>query len=421
MGYEYTKIGPDQGNVNFGTELIYSIPQYGDFFADMVLRFQFQGLTATAGNRVFCADYLGHRVVQRVRFEVNQSFLDEYDYDAYNFHYNFTVTEDRKVSWLRMIGQEVPTPAYLTQDPGVDNYREVKNIVSGYQTPKAAHPNIDIWVPLILWFNKDARLAIPSMAIPYGQRFIRVLLATPDLLFAATPAVNGFVAPSIITADLYINNIFVNPDVLDLFIRRVGFSLIRVHRYQKTLVQEGVGSIKLDQLKYPVETLYFGARMTANDASLSNWYRMSLVTTETIPYPVAVPNPVPLPLYLLQFGEASWKHDNQVLDTVVFQTKGIELYRRFDTTFHNKYLPYISGTGAIRSPDQEFMYMAVFSMFTGIYQPSGHINLSRTREFYIEYTSSVISAIANATIIVYAVCINFLLIAEGQAALRYNT
>jgi len=416
------KIGPDQGNINFGTELIYSIPQYGDFFADMVLRFQFQGLEATAGNRCFCADFLGHRVVQRVRFEVNQSFLDEYDYDAYNFHYNFTVTEDRKVSWQRMVGQEIPTPALLTQNQGVDEYREVKMIANGYQTPKAAHPLIDIWVPLILWFNQDARLAIPSMAIPYGQRFIRVLLATPGMLFGATPAANGYVTPTILTADLYTNNIFVNPDILDLFIRRVGFSLIRVHRYQRTLVEEGVGSIKLDQLKYPVETLYFGARMIANDTSLSNWYRMSLVTTDVISYPVAVPNPgIPPPINLLQFSDAVWKHDNQILQTVLFQTKGVVLYRQFDTPFHNKYLPYISATGAIRSPDQEYMYMAVFSMFTGIYQPSGHINLSRTREFYIEYTSNVISSIANANIIVYAVCINFLLIAEGQAALRYNT
>lgn len=420
IGLEYTKIGPDQGNVTFGQELIYSIPQYGDFFADMVLHFTMTGFQATAGNQCFCADFIGHRMVQRARFEVNQSFLDQYDYDIYNFHYNFTVTEDRKRSWLRMVGQEVPTPAYLTQSP-TDEYREVKMIVNGYQTPKAAHPVIDLWVPLLFWFNKDARLAIPSLAIPYGQRFIKILLATPELLFGATPAPGGYITPVITNADLYINNIFVNPDILDLFIKRIGFALIRVHRYQKNIVNVNQDSIKLDQLKFPVETIYFGCRMQANYASLQDWYRFSLVIPQFISYPVSVANPAPPPLHLQQFANAEWKQEVRILDTALFQTKGVILYREFPTEFHNKYLPYISAIGAIRSPDQEHMYMATFSFFTGIYQPSGHINLSRTREFYIQYSSSVLSVIAPGELTVIAVCINFLLIAEGQAALRYNT
>lgn len=106
------------------------------------------------------------------------------------------------------------------------------------------------------WFNKDARLSIPSVSIPYGQRFITIeiesqanlVFAAPGNLFlrtifervnTSTGAVGGNIvkdaedsiqrfvtyAPvlasnsaidttqTITNMELYINNIFVNPEV----------------------------------------------------------------------------------------------------------------------------------------------------------------------------------------------------------------
>jgi hypothetical protein len=422
VGYEYTNI-PPQSPIGYGHELIYSIPQYGDFFSDMVLNFQLTNLNATAGNFVRCADYLGTRLVQLCRFEVNNNFLDQYGPDESMMHYNFFVSEDKRVSWMRMVGQEVPTPAYLNQNPGVNQQREQKMIVNGNQTPQPSKALIDLWVPLLFWFNVDPRLAIPSVAIPYGQRFIHVTLATPEMLFAGDPALTGFIPPAITVANLYINNIFLNPDIHDIFIKRVGFQLIRVHLNQTTQINQPLDQIKLDSLKYPIEMLYVGCRPMVNNSSIEDWHRFSIVTDNLIAYPVVVPTglPPPAPIYDLEVGFATWKTTAATLTNIGIQTKGVSLYDDANPVeFYNKYLPYILGNGHIRSPDQDTLYLITFQLYPGIMQPSGHINLSRTREFYIDYQSANVSSILICQLVVIAVAINFLLIGFGTAVLRYN-
>lgn len=99
--------------------------------------------------------------------------------------------------WKRLVGQEVPVDAYtnimgmastpnapaavanLTDVNGAavtssyvnstDTARRFSQIVNGPQTPKATQPALNMWIPLIFWFNKDPRLSIASVSIPYGK------------------------------------------------------------------------------------------------------------------------------------------------------------------------------------------------------------------------------------------------------------
>ena len=78
----------------------------------------------------------------------------------------------------------------------------------------------EMLIPLLFWCNKDIRLAVPSVAIPYGQRFIKVKLASGDKLVNLVPrgANAGLWSDANIggslnydgmlrTVELYINNI----------------------------------------------------------------------------------------------------------------------------------------------------------------------------------------------------------------------
>jgi len=429
IGFEYNKIGVQEGSANFGQEITFSIPQFGDFFHDMVLNVSLSGLAAgVTSTQARYAEFLGHRFMKRTRFEVNANNLDEYSSDVYNFHYQFAVPNAKRHAWKQCVGQETPQDAYLTQDPLVDEYRELKQIVNGPQTPKAAHslnapiePDVDMWIPLLFWFNKDPRLSIPSVSIPYGQRFIKILIANVDEICEGTPTTD-FTAPQITVCELYINNIFVNPEIHDIFIKRIGFSLIRVHREEKVGLDGATGDIKLDQLKFPVETLFVGVRPTINASSIEDWHRYHFVTNQQIVYPVAVPNPgIPPPTHVLAFAPASWKTATPAINTISIETVGVELWRVIPAKFFNTYIPYGYGGFNISSPEDPGVYMLPFNLYPGSYQPSGHINLSTTREFYLNYTSSQITNVATATLAVLAIAINFLLISSGSATLRYNT
>lgn len=427
MAYEYDRIGTQEGLPQFGSTVSFSIPQFGDFFADMCVHIVLEGFTATVpGDQVQYCEFLGHRLMKNTEFEVNRNILDEYDSDVYNFHYNFFVPEHKRKNWLRNVGQEVPKKAVLTQNLGVDPYREQKWILDGPQTPKTSHPFVELWMPLLFWFNRDPRLAIPSVSIPYGQRYITVEIAQlSEVCFGINNGGGGaFIPPRITQFELFINNLFVNPEIHDIFIKRVGFSLIRVHKFERRGLTSNQDSILLDNLRWPVETLYFGVKPTINTAlpaSQANWHKFHISADVLVPYPVAVPNPVPPPNDQLAFSDATYKTEVPILNTVGFRIREIELYREFPVGFYNSYIPYTYGGQHVGSPDEIGMYMATFNLYPGSYQPSGHINLSQSREFYIVYTSNFITPVFTANLFIVAICINFLLITDGGAVLRYNT
>lgn len=426
VAYEYNKIGVQEGIVDFGNVITFSIPQFGDFFNDMVLNVKLTGLGAgaTSTQARYC-EFLGHRLLQQTRFEVNGNDLDQYSSNVYNFHYQFCVPEQKRRAWKQCVGQEVPNAAYLTQNPLVDEYREIKQIVNGPQTPKVNHVgsegmDVEMWIPLLFWFNLDPRLSIPSVSIPYGQRFIKMRLATIGQLAQGTPFPD-FASPTISLCELYINNIFVNPEIHDIFIKRVGFSLIRVHRENITQTDTNSGQILQDQLKYPIETIYLGLQPNINQNSMENWHRYSFITDVPRMYPVAIANPLPPPAWVLAFAPAIEKQETPTIDTLRVSTVGIDLWQSTPARFFNQYVPYTYGGGNISAPEDKGVYMVPFNLYPGSYQPSGHINLSRTREFYISYTSSVISSIIPGTLYVVGIAVNFLLITDGNAVLRYNT
>ena len=74
MGYEYQSIQPQEGSLRFDNTVSFSLPQFGDFFHDMVLHVRLEGLAASvAGDQVRYCDFPGHRLLKRVAFEVNPS------------------------------------------------------------------------------------------------------------------------------------------------------------------------------------------------------------------------------------------------------------------------------------------------------------------------------------------------------------
>jgi len=422
IGYEYQSIGVGEGKAVFGGLATYSIPQFGDFFADMVLHVQLTGLTVgPSSTQVRYCDFLGHKLLSLVQFEVNGNLLDYYDSDLYNFHYNFFINGSKKqLSWQNCVGQEVPKLATLTQQPGVDEFREAKFVLDGPQTPKTSHPVVDLWVPLLFWFNKDPRLMIPSVSIPYGQRFIKITFAKAEECCQGLPTLD-FTAPTITIADLWINNIFVNPEIHNIFIKRIGFQMIRVHRYQRLPLQTDTDNIRLDQLKWPTETLYLGIRPDVNIGTMEDWWKFHFVQDIITPFPVAQINPFgPPPTYIIAIGEGTWKKQNRVIDSFSLETHGIQLYVTTPVEFFNYYIPYNYGD-SISSPYDIGAYMVTFNLYPGAYQPSGHINLSNSREFFFIYQSSVLSSMVTGVLVVYAIAINFLLISSGSATLRYNT
>lgn len=517
IGFEYHKVNPDSGGATLGTDVRFSIPQFGDFFNDMALYMKFNKAVYTpvadAPNQdVFrYCDYPGERLLQKVKFDVNGNPLDEYTADVYNFHRQFNIQPNKTVAWNRLVGQETPQEAYLAQESLVQPSSRVKvEYCDGYQTPKGEHDALVVMVPLLFWFNKDPRLAVPSVSIPYGQRFLNITLAkSSDLIELVTPpgsdGSDSGVVPALTVAEcsLFINNIFVNPEVHDIFIKRIGFTLIRVHRLQTTRVKDDNANILLNNMKWPIECMFVAIKPVANttdtsdggnNKALQTWHRFSKITDsiddvdgvasckmdtvakaevdafldvidsggtaddQLTAYSTLSKNTAAgAALFALAGAAASvavatsttvygvvqaaasdvyHKHPvksgacarvevrkhTPTIERLSITAHGIDIYKEMPGTFFHSYTPYTFGGHNVSSPEDPGAHMITFCLYPGSYQPSGHVNVSRAREFYLRYWSDgAVTTADPADLIIVASAINFLLISDGSAVLRYST
>jgi hypothetical protein len=528
IGYEYNKVRTQAGQAVLGGGVTFSIPQFGDFFHDMVVRMKFSSFSTseitlppntadtstetytwvdfnktlltpgegvTYKNLVRWCEFPGNRLFQSVKFDVNGNPLDEYFDSTSSALQKFTVQPNKETGYNRLVGQEncvtgykglaackvvdndsanTPQAAFDAAVPiyngntgdnlngdNADIHRECLKFARGPQTPKYTQPSLEIWNKLRFWFNDDARLSIPSVSIPFGQRYINVELAAQSLLafefnnlfeckstevigsgeleitYAPQTATGTITDITIQKMELYVNNIFVNPEIHDIYIKRIGFSLIRVYRQHKQRVsQDSEDELLLSQLKWPIEYMFVCFRPSYNIASSNinqwrDWHRCTRIVDAECRdnYDVDLPNAV--------IGGAAnsgminttsefiipttYEIPIATVDSVSLTAHGITIYDNFESIFFNAYQPFHYGGPAIRTPEDTGALFINFALFPGSYQPSGHINISRAREFFIKWTTTYISNSTPADLLAVAIAINFLLITDGSAVLRYST
>lgn len=174
----------------------------------------------------WCA-WPGERLLKRVQQEVNGNPLDEYTLHATVAHREYRVAPNKLTAWKRCVGQEEPLNGYWRQPnwaaSGVtpQAFRVGAEVYVGNQTPTAQKDTttagqLEMFIPLLFWYNKDVRLAVPSVAIPYGQRFINIELATNAELCDVVPrgtgtwaAPNGSIGvPTISKMELYVESCY---------------------------------------------------------------------------------------------------------------------------------------------------------------------------------------------------------------------
>lgn len=576
IGYEYNKVRPQSGGHTLGTGATFSIPQFGDFFHDMVAHARLSAFTGNMGdtpaqgsaafpmnspadntyynivdsagnvivtgndggevapapqvpyrNFVRYCEYPGNRIFNRVAFDVNGNPLDDYTELVPMMLEKFCICPNKRDGHDRMVGQEVALSGYsgiamaavtdadavntpdgigrsntrqssatvalfnantatmgsaapgttlvgqtalsnLNPISGLAQYdvsRKLQQIVNGPQTPKPVQPPLELWNKLRFWFNDDVRLAVPSVSIPFGQRFISVDLCVQDELAFEYPSIhletivdNGssrtttyspifqqFKTTAIAVDDmnLYINNIFVNPEIHNIYIERIGFSLIRVYRkHVISINDEDTGERLLSSLKWPIEYLFVGFRPSWNVKSVSpgsgglvvagnqnkwrDWHRLTRMvdaTTNVVQSTLAPSDSAAgsTPTSTSQIIPDQYYLPVPSVNSLSLTAHGITIFDDFSDTFYNQYMPSHYGGSAIVTPNDPGAMFVNLSLFPRSYQPSGHLNISRARETYLKWTTSYVSKDSTVELIAIAVAINFLLITDGSAVLRYAT
>jgi hypothetical protein len=417
IGLEYVKSGTRGTAVNFGETVVFTMPVYGQFINDCVIHVQISAFSAiTVGDRVRWCEFPGHRLFKNVKFQVNGNDLDEYGSDEYNAYFAYKLPVNKEIGYMRLVGQEVPYVGYLTPDPTVDEYREYRVFGSGPQTYKQTQPVLDLWIPLLFWF-RDIQCALPSAAIPQGQTNVIIELENLSKLISYDPIVGSgaYTTPTIQVIEMYSNNIFLQPEIFKIFIEKFGTQLIRVHKKQIVKdISASSDSFLLNKMAYPVETMFVAFRPQSNLLNTQLWAHYASCTQETVPEAVVTSGTV------IQINDAVYYSEVPTVTNLTLKAQGIVIFTESPAIFYNSYIPYRYGS-TFKTPKDQGLYMINFNFNPNEYQPSGYLNVSRTREFYVSYNSTVITSSAKAELIAMADCINFVLIVDGSAQLRYIT
>ena len=421
--HEYMKVSPSSSTLKLGNTLKFTLPLIGDFINDAVMYIRLENLTAVETNdKVRYTEFLGHRLCEHVELKLQEFVLDEYGSDEQNAFWNFHVPVNKEIGYLRNIGQEQPELGYLITNPLTDNIREYKWYGNGPQTYKQTHASVEMWVPMLFW-NRDIQSSMPNVLLPQSQTSITVKLAAEEDLIAFTNFATGeHTSPVIAECAMYVNQIFILPEVLHVYITRFGFQLVRVHRRHRAALTQTSANIHLNQIKWPVETLYIGFRPQANLLNSAYWHRNSHIVETSVATPVVI-SPVTLAV-----NQAVFTTEVPVVRALGLKAHGITLYSDTIPSFYNSYTPFRYGQH-LKTPKDSGWYMINFGQFPGEYQPSGHLNTSRSRELYLNYVSAIDAAtglpfIQRSTpvdLIVLARCINFIIYDQGNATMRYLT
>jgi hypothetical protein len=420
MGYEYRKTSCSEGTAQLGNKISFKIEQYGDFFNDMVVHIRLTGLKAkNPGDKVRYASFLGHKLIKKANIQIQNNLIDDYTDNEYNAFYNFHVPSGKKNGWLRNMGQEIPTLGYVTSNPATDETREYRWFGDGNQTFKREHSVVDLWIPMLFWYQ-NTKHAVPSFILPYGQNKLELTLAPENELIAFANYASGLTVgkdvydvPKIAVCELYTNYIFMDTAVHDIFAKHFGFSLIRVHKRQLAILNSSSNSYKLNELKWPIETMYIAFRPSANKELSQYWHKNSVLTQTDISVPVSNATTVSI-------NQVHLQKESPSISTLGLSAYGISIFEDTLASFYSGYMPYRWGK-SVNSPEDAGWFMMNFNLKPGENDPSGHINVSRAREFYLEYTSDYISRTNEVELIVLADALNFFLIKDGTGVLRFTT
>lgn len=419
---EYSRTPPAQGVAKLGNTFSFTLPIIGNFVSDMAIHVKLTGLSAVnAADRVRYVDLLGHRLVKEVKFKVQNAMIDRYETMSENIHLEYNVAVGKRQGYLRNIGQELPVQGFLTADPTVDEVRQYVYFGNGPQTFKRTQPEIEMFIPVLFWF-KDMQTSLPNFLLPMQQTQIEVTFEREDLLvsYAAYGGDGSYTSPVISECNLYVDHIYLIKEVFALFVNRTAFQLIRVRRNLTRRVAQDEGKILLHEIKWPIECLYIGFRPVANETNGQGWYKNMKLDPQTYRMPVVTG------IATIQVNDATYYDEESVVDEVSLHAHDITIYPTMSPKFYQDYLPYQFGQ-SLNTPSPGWLMMN-FNQTPGLYQPSGYLNTSRARELYLSWRAakdaagaSLIDAAHPVDILVEAQCINFIVYADGNIALRFAT
>ncbi len=418
---EYSKVSVNSKPA-FGERVVFDVPSYGNFLSDMCLHLRIGDLhPESKEDKVRYANMLGHRMIRKVELIINNVVIDSYPGEYYNVYYETRLSKDKKAAWHRCMGQELPVEGELTADPLASDYRQVMKLFNGAQTLKSSQPELELFIPLLFWFNIDKKCALMNN-YPPGTVKVAIELAKDNVLMTCLDTVSEiyhekYKIPEILESELYTNHIFVSDDIQSVFSNRIGFNLIRTHKFAEVILDKNTDSINIvNYMRYPVEEFIVYGRPVENEEgldslntwnlnhSLSMYYKKECVAFKDVDGS-----------YAIGINNVKIYESKEIFSKAEMSFDGVATYEYDNPIFFSAYLPLRQERTLVKKAGM--MYFP-YNMFPREYDPSGYAALGKSKKINFSYESDIIED-KDVKLYIHAIAINFLVFNGSSAMLNY--
>lgn len=342
VAYGYSSVGITPLPL-FGSSTRIKVPINGDFITDQALNIQISALTAVhKENRVRWFDFIGHRIIKEVWLVMDGVILDRYGCEEMEMYYRFHVSKNQQIGWQCCVGQETPRIGTFLQDPVNQTARERKFIYGGFQTPKRVHDELDLYIPLLFWYNLDPAFALSNWNATRDKLFVAIdFVGMNDCLAVIDYAGDGgkFVEPVITACNLVTNHVYTTPEVAELFKHRTQFSIIRIHKRVERIVNKTFDMINISDIKFAVENLYVRFRPNVNETDenrAETWWMNDVCEYNEIKYASIINT---AGITSLAYSPVYYYKTTPAVNSVTLSSNGSTIYDSNPGLFYNSYIP----------------------------------------------------------------------------------
>ena len=360
------------GTADFGRRVSVTVSRNADLITRAYVQVTLPEVLSPAGGFAWVEE-VGHYLLNNVQVEIGGQTIDRHYGEWLSIWNSLTLPVGHDAGYDRMIGNEV------------ELYGQAGALITAGLTA----PQRVLHIPLQFWFNRNAGLALPLIALQYHEVKISVEFAQLSSLYRGDAPV---ITPTLSDASLYIDYVYLARDERRRFAQSAHEYLIEQLQFQGS---DSLGTglnhkIRLN-LNHPVkELLWVVQRDDALDAGID--FQPNNFTTE---------------LPSVGGGE------NNVASALI-QLNGHERFSERSGTYFNVVQPYEHHT---RSPAIGINVYS-FCEKPEEHQPTGSANFSRIDNANLVLTLANAGG-ASRTVRIYGVNYNVLRIMSGMGGLAF--
>jgi hypothetical protein len=362
------------GAADFGRRVTATISRNGDLVTNMYLQVTLPALTSsTTHTRLHYINSIGHALMRNVEVEIGGQKIDKIPSEYMEIYSQLAMPEEKRQGYGEMVGN------FGSNDDGSSN-----DLLKANNTSKT------YYIPLIFWFNRVPGNALPLIALQYHEIKVNIEFRPLNELYNSNVAVTFNPVPSIVSASLYVDYVYLDTD-------------------ERRKYASSSHEFLIEQLQFTGSDTWSGGAGNSKIRMSFNHPVKELIWTVT-PSENAVADPV-TGNWWFDCGEQG--NGTDLMTTAKILLNGHDRFQERAAPYFRLVQPYQHHT---RIPNR-FIYVYSFALKPEEHQPSGTCNFSRIDNAALHLGLNTTNP---AKISVYAVNYNILRILSGMAGLAYS-